>query len=179
MTEAIFEALRTELGEDAALELHADPSRDRDPWFWVNPDRLVEIASSLRDTHGCDYLECVTGVDYPDEGRIHVVYHVYSYMKGHRAVMKVGLDRERPRVRTVSGVWSTAIWQERECFDLLGVLFEGHMDLRRLLLPDDWIGHPLRKDYTERASYRGIPTTRPTPIELFGLSRKPTVEKGR
>jgi NADH-quinone oxidoreductase subunit C len=98
-----------------------------------------------------------------------VVYHVYSYEKKHRIVLKCFLDRADPVLPTVQEVWRAANWQERECFDLLGVLFDGHPDLRRLLLPDDWEGHPLRKDYTEPDHYHGIPTVRPNPIELYAI----------
>lgn len=173
--EAVFQRLQQGLGDSVVFELHADPQRDRDPWFRVDPARLREVAVALhRDPDlACDYLECVTGVDYPDDRRIHVVYHLYSTTKRHRVVMKVFLDRDEPKVPTLSAVWSSANWQERECFDLLGVLFEGHPDLRRLLLPDDWVGHPLRKDYGEQAHYHGIPTTRANPIELFALKPKP------
>ena len=70
------------------------------------------------------------------------------------------MSRDNPTMPTVSGVWRTAIWQEREIFDLLGVVFEGHPDLRRILLPEDWVGHPLRKDFVEPTEYHGISTKR-------------------
>ncbi len=82
------------------------------------------------------------------------------------------LDREDPTMPSIVNVWSAANWQERECYDLFGVLFEGHPDLRRLLLPDDFEGHPLRKDYEEKDEYHGIPTVRPNPIELYKLEVK-------
>ena len=130
---------------------------------------LVRDSLAIEDL-AFDYLECITGVDYPDDKRIVVVYHIYSYSLKHRVVLKVFLEREDPAMPTLVNVWSTANWQERECFDLLGVLFEGHPDLRRLLLPDDWEGHPLRKDYEEKEDYHGIPTIRPNPIELFKIT---------
>jgi NADH-quinone oxidoreductase subunit C len=173
--EAIFKRLADKFGEAAVFDYHADPTRDKDPWFQVAPYEIEAIAEYMKTDSELrlDYLECITGVDYPDDKKIHVVYHVYSYSKRHRAVMKAFLDREDPSMPTLVNVWSSANWQERECFDLLGVLFEGHPDLRRLLLPDDWEGHPLRKDYEEKEDYHGIPTVRPNPIELFKISPKP------
>lgn len=168
--EDIFKRAQEKLGEQAVHDFHDGSDGDKDPWFQVEPYRIAELAIFLKtdaDLH-CDYLECVTGVDLPEDGKIQVVYHVYSYAKQHRIVLKCLLDRADPALPTVSHVWPTANWQERECFDLLGVLFDGHPDLRRLLLPDDWVGHPLRKDYQEEQSYQGIPTTRPNPIELLG-----------
>jgi NADH-quinone oxidoreductase subunit C len=169
--EAIFQRLADSFGAEAVFELHADPAKDKDPWFKVAPAQIEKVCERLRDDpdFACDYLECVTGVDYPSEKKIAVIYHVNSYTLKHRVVLKCYVDREAPALPTVVNVWSTANWQERECFDLLGVLFEGHPDLRRLLLPDDWEGHPLRKDYAEKADYHGIPTTRPNPVELFQL----------
>lgn len=170
--DAIFKRLQDKFGQEAVFDLHADKAKDKDPWFKVDPWQIEAIGEHLRDEPDLafDYLECITGIDYPDTKNIVVVYHVYSYTKKHRVVLKAFLDREDPVMPTVVNVWSTANWQERECFDLLGVLFEGHPDLRRLLLPDDWEGHPLRKDFEEKEEYHGIPTVRPNPIELFKIS---------
>lgn len=167
----IFERLTHKLGEAAVFDLHADPAKDRDPWFQLAPSAIEAVCQLLRTDADLafDYLECITGVDYPAQKQIAVVYHVYSYGKHHRVVLKALLDRASPSIRTVSGIWSTANWQERECFDLLGVVFEGHPDLRRLLLPEDWQGHPLRKDYAEQEDYHGIPTVRPNPVDLLKI----------
>jgi NADH-quinone oxidoreductase subunit C len=174
--EAIFKRLEEKFGAEAVFDFHADPVKDRDPWFQVAPWEIEPICEHLRDQPelAFDYLECITGVDYPDDKKIVVVYHVFSYTQKHRVVLKAFLDRDDPAMPTLVNVWSVANWQERECFDLLGVRFEGHPDLRRLLLPDDWVGHPLRKDFREQSHYHGIPTTRPAPLELLkiGLPKK-------
>jgi len=169
--EDIYEKLKTELGEEAVFDFHPVSAKDRDAWVQVAPFEIERVAEYMKTTKGLsfDYLECITGVDYPDLKKIAVVYHVYSLTQKHRLVLKVFLDREDPTMPSIVNVWSAANWQERECFDLLGVLFEGHPDLRRLLLPDDWEGHPLRKDYEEKDEYHGIPTVRPNPIELFKI----------
>ncbi|WP_437622557.1 NADH-quinone oxidoreductase subunit C [Sorangium sp. So ce1151] len=169
--EEIFQALKASLGEEAVFDFHPVSAKDRDAWLQVAPEKIEAVCRHLREAPelAFDYLECITGVDYPDLKKIVVVYHIYSYAKKHRVVLKAFLDREGPAVPTLVDVWSAANWQERECFDLLGVRFEGHPDLRRLLLPDDWEGHPLRKDWQEKAEYRGIPTQRPNPIELFKI----------
>ena len=170
-----FDLLVAELGPEVIFDFHADPKKDRDPWFQVKPYEIERVAELLKTDprFSIDTLECLTGVDYPEQGRIVVVYHLYSYALRHRIVMKAFLPREDPSLPTLVNVWSVANWQERECYDLLGVLFEGHPDLRRLLLPDDWEGYPLRKDYAEREDYHGIPTTRPNPLELFQISKAP------
>lgn len=167
----VFEKLEKKFGKEVVFDFHGDTSKDKDPWCQVAPWEIEAVGKYMRDDNDLafDYLECITGVDYPDDKQIRVVYHVYSYDKKHRLVLKVFLDREDPTMPTLTNVWSTANWQERECFDLLGVLFEGHPDLRRLLLPDDWEGHPLRKDYEEKEEYHGIPTVRPNPVELFKI----------
>lgn len=170
---AVFEALQNCFG-DAVFDLHADEKKDFNPWFFVRPELVGVIAKHLRSDPelAFDYLECLSGVDYPDKNEIHVVYHLFSYGKKHRAVLKTVLPRDAPKISTVSTVWSAANWQERECFDLFGVQFEGHPDLRRLLLPEDWVGYPLRKDYQEQADYQGIPTTRTNPLELLTRAAK-------
>ncbi|AUX48977.1 NADH dehydrogenase subunit C [Sorangium cellulosum] len=169
--EEIFQALQAKLGGEAVFDFHPVSTKDRDAWFQVAPARIEEVCQHLREAPELDfdYLECITGVDYPDLKKIAVVYHIYSYTKTRRVVLKALLDRESPALPTLVNVWSAANWQERECFDLLGVRFEGHPDLRRLLLPEDWEGHPLRKDWQEKAEYHGIPTQRPNPVELFSI----------
>ena len=96
-----------------------------------------------------DYPMSQTGVDYPEKKIITAVYHLYSMKHRHRLQVKVNLDREDPRVATVSDLWRGCEWFERETYDLLGVVFENHPDLRRIMLTDDWVGWPLRKDYKD------------------------------
>lgn len=95
-----------------------------------------------------EFLADLTGVDlYPVEPRFEVVYHLLSLPHNRRLRLKVRLPGSDPRLESVTGIWPAANWLEREVFDLFGVYFEGHPNLRRILMPDDWEGHPLRKDY--------------------------------
>lgn len=110
----------------------------------------LPLATALRNdsTLGFDYLICVTGVDW--KTHLSVVYHLTSRTAGHSIVVKVKLeDRDHPVVPTVCGIWRTAEFHEREVFDLFGIRFAQHPDLRRLFLTDDWKGWPLRKDYED------------------------------
>lgn len=147
-----------------------------DPWIEIAADRWLDVARLLRNDEqlAFDYLNCITGVDYfqPDakkaskvEWRPHVelVYHLSSLRLRHRLVVKLMLPRWRedtpgklPAVASAADVWKTADWHEREVFDLMGVEFTEHPDLRRLLCPEDWQGHPLRKDYEMPLEYHGI-----------------------
>jgi len=138
-----------------------------DPCLHADPQAVVEICRYLRDTPGLDFeiLSDLTCVDLPKEDKLQVVYHLYSYARRHQIVLKVDLPREAPRLATVEDVWKAANWFEREVFDLFGVVFEGHTDLRRILLPEDWVGHPLRKDYVEQEEYDGISTQREPLVE--------------
>ena len=128
----------------------------------VEPAPLPEVCRFLKTEAGLEFdcLSNLSGVDYPKRNVIEVVYHLYSYPHRHAFVLKVGAPRDNPVVPTVMPVWSHAEWQEREVFDLLGVVFEGHPDLRRILMPEDWPGHPLRKDFVEPEEYHGISTSR-------------------
>ncbi len=147
-----------------------------DPWIEVSPDSLVDVCLWLRDTPDLkfNYLNCISGVDYfePDEKKAkkttwephtEVVYHLSSIKHKHNLVLKVIVPRwqndvagQPPQVPSVSGVWKTADWHEREVYDLSGVEFTGHPNLSRILCPEDWEGYPLRKDYEMPLEYHGI-----------------------
>ncbi len=134
----------------------------KDPFIRVEPGAIADMCRFLRDEPDLqfDALSNETGVDYKAKGVIEVVYHLYSYPHRHSIVLKVDAPRDNPVVPTVENVWKAANWLEREIFDLLGVTFDGHSDLRRLLMPEDWIGYPLRKDFVEPEEYHGISTRR-------------------
>ena len=119
-------------------------------------------------------------MDWPKRNVIEVVYHLFSYKHRHGIVLKVEADRAQPVVPTIEGVWKAANWMEREVYDLFGVTFSGHPDLRRVMLPDDWVGHPLRKDYQEAGGYHGIPNLRENPlVELRRLDEVRIAEHAR
>jgi NADH-quinone oxidoreductase subunit C len=136
------------------------------PFVVVAPEALLEIAGYCRTDAAldCDNLICLSAVDWPKETppRMEVVYHLYSYAHDHLFALKVYLPRESPRVASVEGIWGVANWHEREAYDMFGIAFTGHTDLRRILLPDDWQGHPLRKDWVDPDFYNGL-HVKPTP----------------
>jgi len=117
----------------------------------VQPSLIVDICTALRDGHdtGFKYLSMIAGMDYsPASPRFGVVYNLYSHKHHHRITLKTRLADDRsPAIDSVSQVWSTAVWHEREAYDMMGIRFRGHPDLRRILMPGDWVGHPQRKDY--------------------------------
>jgi NADH-quinone oxidoreductase subunit C len=132
----------------------------------VKAEKLVELCRFLKETPGLELDHCddLTGLDWPARNVIQVVYHLFSYRFRHGIVLKVEADRAAPVVPSVSGVWKAAVWLERECYDMFGVTFTGHPDLRRVLLPDDWQGWPLRKDYAEAGGWHGISNVRENPL---------------
>lgn len=104
-----------------------------------------------------DSLSCLTAIDQgPEAGKMEVIYTLYSIPNHLTLHLRVILDRSSPTISSVSSIWRTGDWHEREAFDLLGIQFSGHPDLRRILLPEDWEGYPLRKDYVEQSKYHGI-----------------------
>jgi len=141
----------------------------KDAFCTFAPARLVEICRFLKSEPDLwfDFLEDLTATDHPKQNLIKVVYHFYSYRHRHLFIAKVEVNRQDPEVDTVESVWKAANWMEREVFDLFGVRFKGHSDLRRVLLPDDWIGSPLRKDYSESGGYRDISNVRDNPLDLY------------
>jgi NADH-quinone oxidoreductase subunit C len=157
----IRDALAAQLGLE--LEWHEDHAGD--PFAVVPPEKWREACRVARTDERLffDFLRAQTGTDRPAEEAIELVVHLFSYRHRHAFVLKTRVSRAEPVADSLVTVWPAADWYEREIFDLLGVRFTGHPDLRRLLLPEDWVGHPLRKDYEQPASYQGIPTTRPTP----------------
>jgi NADH-quinone oxidoreductase subunit C len=147
-----------------------------DPWVEVSPEGLLEVCQFLRDDADLQFnmLNCITAVDYcePDEKKakkvkwephLEVVYHLSSISNKFSLVLKVILPRwkddqegQLPEVPSVAHLWSTADWHERELFDLSGIDFTGHPNMRRILCPEDWVGFPLRKDYVMPLEYHGM-----------------------
>jgi NADH-quinone oxidoreductase subunit C len=109
----------------------------------------VAASRHLRDAAGFEMLLDITAVDYCPrvEGRFHLVYHFYSIKMNQILVLRTPLDTDDPEIETLEGIYPNANWYEREIWDLMGIRFSGHSDLRRILLPADWEGHPLRKDH--------------------------------
>ena len=150
----IYIKLKSVFG-DGIGELKTDlPVR---PFLFVDASKIDAVALFLRDEESLqfDNLSCLSGVDY-DKDNLAVVYHLCSYSLGHQLVVKCLIPKSDPKIKSVSDVWAAAEWHEREAFDLVGMIFEGNPDLRRILLPEDWEGHPLRKDYKVPEFYNGM-----------------------
>ncbi|MCC6906885.1 MAG: NADH-quinone oxidoreductase subunit C [Phycisphaerales bacterium] len=149
----------------AALEqkfpgrITASLPEDKHPRIHVEAANWREIAEFLaRDPDlDFDFLLCISGVDYVGDDKLCAVYDLRSMTHKHEFAVKVYTDRNAPSIASVSDVWPAADWHEREIFDMFGIDFPGHPDLRRILLPEDWVGHPLRKDYVFPREYHGIP----------------------
>ncbi len=147
-TKTIVEALRNE--NQSWIQNEVDALGETT--VTISSSSIREVCEFLRSRHGFDMLADLCGVDRgpEEEPRFEVNYHLFSTMHHQRLRLKVLLSGEEPKVGTVTTVWRTANWHERETFDLVGIEFEGHPDLRRILLPSDFDGHALRKDYPLR-----------------------------
>ncbi|HNR36950.1 MAG TPA: NADH-quinone oxidoreductase subunit C [Candidatus Hydrogenedentes bacterium] len=127
-----------------------------DAFIVVAAEGLADVCRFLRDHDATrfDFLRLISTVDRG--AQLSSVYHLYSYQHSHSLVLRVDVDRETPRVPSVSSVWASAEWHEREAFDMMGIVYENHPELTRILLPDDWEGYPLRKDYQAPTEYHGL-----------------------
>jgi len=155
--EEIFEYLKTEFGDDQLLFESGDVGQ---PWILVPAELILDVSKFLRDDSELRFntLMCLSGVHYEKEEELGVVYHLHATELKHSIALKVRVPIDEPSVPSVESIWKTANWHEREAWDLLGVQFQGHPNLKRILLPDDWEGHPLRKDYVQQEFYQGITT---------------------
>ncbi len=126
----------------------------------VPAGKLTGICKFLKQNDEMDFntCTCITAVDNGEN--LTSVYHLFSYTHRHFCVLKVNVSRSDPHIPSLDKIWPGAGWFEREAFDLMGIVYDGNGDLRRIMLPDDWEGHPLRKDYEEKKEYHGMGTSR-------------------
>ena len=124
----------------------------------INSEHWLEVATFLKTDPklSFDQLECITGVDTGDDGPLQSHYNLHSMEHDHYIEIRIPVLRSNAQVPSVERIWRIADWFERETYDMLGIEYVGHRDLRRILLPDDWEGWPLRKDYQEQETYHGI-----------------------
>lgn len=154
--EEIYDVLTEAFGE-AVLSFETELAGD--PSILIAASAVADVCRYLAETEtlAFDSLMCLSGSDLSAKDEdLEVVYHLYGMRHRHSVVIKTRVPKTDPQLPTVSELWRTADWHEREAYDLYGIRFVGHPDLRRILLPDDWEGYPLRKDYTEPEFYRGM-----------------------
>ena len=147
-SEEIVKKVKTDQGEG----IHSSEVNLGDSVFFVGPERIHDIAEYLKNDPDLnfDYLSNITGADYLNEEReprFEVVYELHSIEKNHSIRIRVGLDEEDPTMPTVSDLWKGALYPERELFDMFGFNIKEHPNLSRLIMPEEWEGNPLRKDY--------------------------------
>lgn len=139
---------------------HADELKNAMPLTLViDAASLTQVCERLHKNPETyfDMLTCITGVDNgPETNTMEVIYHLYSIPFHQSLMLKVIVSRENPEVETLTAIWKSANWLEREVFDMFGIVFKNHPDLRRILMPADWDGYPLRRDYKHEETYRGI-----------------------
>jgi NADH:ubiquinone oxidoreductase subunit C len=140
-------ALREEVGRILGANATPDSAAGVPSWR-IDAAGVVDAALRLRAA-GFDYLLFVTAVDRPAEAKFEVTYLITRFDDGRQLALVADIPREAPEIDTVCGVWAGADWHERETFDMFGIVFRGHPFLRRILLDEDWPGHPLRKDYVD------------------------------
>ncbi|WP_096437587.1 NADH-quinone oxidoreductase subunit C [Alteribacter populi] len=154
LLDQISQSIKKIQGEDAIEEAKMNfgkPMIVLDTSHWTS-----QVVQMLHDDPELkfDFLSCLSGIDY--EEHMEVVYNFYSIPQDHYLYVKVKTSREQPSVQSVQPIWKTADWLERETYDLLGIDFPGHWNMKRILLEDDWEGHPLRKDYVTDKKALGL-----------------------
>ncbi|MFD2068743.1 NADH-quinone oxidoreductase subunit C [Pontibacter silvestris] len=170
--------LREQFGAEVVVSENSDNPQ---PYLVIQPAQLAGVCLELHDNGQTyfDFLSCVTGIDNgPDAGTMEVVYNLYSIPYDHHLTLKVMVprntaDEPMPEVPTVSHIWRTADWHEREVYDMVGIYFKNHPDMRRILCAADWEGHPLRKDYKLQDYYHGIKVPFDQHNEFNGFKGEP------
>lgn len=143
----VVKNIKEKIGENIIEKAFINRPNDHLPTLIVSSSNWLKLAQFLKEdeSFSFDYLRNLTGVDY--EEHMEVVYHLYSFSHKHDLCVRVTTDREQPTIPSTVALWAVANWNEREVYDLLGIDFPGHPNLERIMMPDDWVGHPLRKDY--------------------------------
>ena len=164
-TEDVFEKLKEWFPSNILSIKGPDIGVNGESWIEVDPIAIIEIIKYLKEEREFlfDYLACETAIDLGEN--IAIVYILFSYSLRQKLIIKTLVPADRPVVQTVEDIWGAANWYEREIFDLFGVLFHGHSNLRRIMLPEDWVGHPLRKSYREPIEFRRISHKRVSSIK--------------
>ncbi|NCN26954.1 NADH-quinone oxidoreductase subunit C [bacterium] len=162
--EDIAAKLKSVCGADSVERVETEHKGD--PFIVLKTEKLHEVVNYLRDDSEFRYIypSVIAATDFlaveegeeKKPGRIEVVYVLFSLKNKHQLTLKVCLDRKEPEVQSVADLYRAANWYERECFDMVGVHFKGHPDHKRILLPEDWVGYPLRKDYEFPQEYNGM-----------------------
>ncbi|MGH7433824.1 MAG: NADH-quinone oxidoreductase subunit C [Candidatus Methylomirabilales bacterium] len=142
--EQVIEAIKRQFGDSVkASEVKGVEAR-----MDVRREQSYAILAALKEM-GFEYLNCISSVDWVATGELEAVYNLSSLRERTKALVRVRAPREEPVIQSVVPLWSTADWHEREAYDLMGISFDSHPDLRRILTSEDWVGHPLRKDYQD------------------------------
>lgn len=163
-----FAEMEAKIREAVPEALLETPEAAGEPYLVVDPAKIREVGLFLKES-GAFRFDYLTNLGGLDEGEnLTVVYHLRSTRGPGKLALRASVPRENPEIDSVSPVWAGAGWFEREAFDLFGFRFRGHADLRRIMLPDDWEGHPLRKDYVDPMRYGEIDNTRDYGIGLEG-----------
>lgn len=141
------EELERTVGAGCIEEAYINRVGEHTPTFVVKAEQWLEVATQLKENEllAFNYVRNLSAVDYPTH--MEMVYVLFSFSQKHQIALRVKLNREDPLIHTVSHLWEAANWNERECYDLFGIVFENHPNLKRILMPDHWEGYPLRKDY--------------------------------